>query len=181
MQAGPSPRTVVRRALAADAGALAELAERTFRDTYAAATPVQEFESYVGTSFGPGKQRLEIESADIVTLIAERGGQALGYAQLRRGEAPACVGAGAAVELWRLYVDRPAIGHGVGRELLDAARSEARKLQAHALWLGVWERNARAIAFYRKCGFRQAGAHVFHLGAEAQTDLILVADLTAAP
>lgn len=58
--------------------------------------------------------------------------------------------------------------------VLDAAR----ELGGRTLWLGVWERNPRAMAFYRKCGFRDAGSHQFVVGTDSQTDRIMVKQLT---
>jgi ribosomal protein S18 acetylase RimI-like enzyme len=57
---------------------------------------------------------------------------------------------------------------------MDAVVAAARSRGARTLWLGVWERNARGIAFYRKCGFRPAGTQTFVLGTDPQRDLVLV-------
>jgi ribosomal protein S18 acetylase RimI-like enzyme len=78
------------------------------------------------------------------------------------------------VELARFYVDRPWHGRGVARELMDAARAAARNLGGRTFWLGVWEHNPRAIAFYAKCGFRDVGSHKFLVGSDLQTDRVMV-------
>jgi GNAT superfamily N-acetyltransferase len=90
---------------------------------------------------------------------------------------PACIVQPDAVELHRFYVDRPWHGRAVAQALMAAARDAACALGAHDLWLGVWERNARAIAFYRKCGFVDVGSHHFFVGEDRQTDRVLVARL----
>jgi ribosomal protein S18 acetylase RimI-like enzyme len=169
----PMPPPVIRVATPADAAMLAALAERTFRDTFAAVNTTQDMAAHAAASYGVDKQLAEIESAHIRTLIADIDGVAAGYAQLRIGHAPECVKAHRAVELWRFYIDREWIGHGLAQRLMEAAVTEAQALDASAFWLGVWEHNARAIAFYRKFGFVEVGAHVFRLGDDAQTDLIM--------
>ena len=73
----------------------------------------------------------------------------------------------------RLYVDSRWHGKGVARELMDAAFRIARDLGRETIWLGVWERNLRAKAFYAKYGFREVGSHHFRLGSDDQKDLIL--------
>jgi len=90
-----------------------------------------------------------------------------------RGPAP--------LELKRLYVARAWHGHGVAQALMDAALTAARAHGAQTLWLGVWERNARAAAFYRKYGFTRVGEHTFVLGTDPQTDWVLARPLSDAP
>ena len=77
------------------------------------------------------------------------------------------------VELQRLYVDRTAMGRGVGAALMRATLDAARSAGYRTLWLGVWERNARAISFYERWQFETVGDHVFRLGSDHQTDLIM--------
>ena len=85
------------------------------------------------------------------------------------------------LELKRLYVARAWHGQGVAQALMEAALDAARARGAATLWLGVWERNPRAAAFYRKYGFERVGEHTFMLGADAQTDWLLVRPVAAVP
>ena len=167
----------VRRASAADAATLAALAERTFRDTFTEVNTPENMAAHAAASYGIDKQREEIESDRIRTLLVELDGVVAGYAQLRNGHRPDCVSAENAIELWRFYIDRNGIGRGLAQRLMQAVVVEAAEWNGRALWLGVWERNPRAIAFYRKCGFVEVGAHVFRLGDDAQTDLIMQREL----
>jgi len=169
--------TQIRHASAADAATLAALAERTFRDTFTEVNTPENMAAHAAASYGIDKQRAEIESDRIRTLLVELDGVVAGYAQLRNGHRPDCVSAENAIELWRFYIDRSGIGSGLAQRLMQAVVVEAAEWNGRALWLGVWEHNPRAIAFYRKCGFVEVGAHVFRLGDDAQTDLIMQREL----
>jgi GNAT superfamily N-acetyltransferase len=73
----------------------------------------------------------------------------------------------------RIYVEKDWLGKRVGRLLLERCLQEARGRGYGTIWLGVWEKNARAIAFYQKCGFTKCGTHVFRLGQDEQQDWIM--------
>ena len=176
----PAPALRIRSAVPVDAAALADLAERTFRDTFATVNTPANVAAHTSASYSPARQLVEIESPQIHTLLVEHDDCAIGYAQLRSGHTPECVTVGGAIELWHFYIDSAWLGRGVAQHLREAVLAEAAKLDMQAIWLGVWEHNPRAIAFYRKYGFREIGAHVFHLGSEAQTDSIMLRDLVYA-
>lgn len=169
----------IRRAVPADAELLADLASRTFRDTFAADNPPEDMAVYVAESFGTAQQLAEITSADVVTLLALCG-ELIAFAQLRHGPPPACVTAARPIEVQRFYVDHAWHGRGVAGQLMQAVLREAAAAGATNIWLGVWERNPRAIAFYRKCGFVDVGAHEFRLGTDIQTDRVMVRSLETA-
>jgi ribosomal protein S18 acetylase RimI-like enzyme len=113
--------------------------------------------------------------------LADDAGTLVGFAQLGWGSRTPSVTALRPVELQRLYVTRPAHGTGVAHELMNEVLRLAREHAADHLWLGVWEHNPRAIAFYRKYGFREVGEHVFLLGRDPQRDLILVRSVSGDP
>ena len=170
-----SEQTRVRTATHADAEPLAALAERTFRDTFAADNAAEDIEAYVGEAFAADRVRGELADRANAFLLAFVGGEArpAGYAKLRMGAADPSVAGPDPVELQRLYVDRSALGHGVGAALMRASLDAARSSGHRTVWLGVWERNARAIAFYERWQFGKVGAHVFRLGSDDQTDFIM--------
>ena len=166
----------IRRAVPADADLLADLAARTFHDAFAADNRPEDMAAHMAHAFGPARQLAEITSADIVTFLADCDGPAA-FAQVRRGPAPSCVVSPRPIELWRFYVDRPWHGRGIAGRLMQAVLGEAIAAGATAVWLGVWERNPRAIAFYTKSGFVDVGAHEFRLGTDVQTDRVMVRSL----
>ena len=154
----------------ADVTTLTELARRTFHETFAGDNRAEDMEQYLKETFGERQQARELNDPSITTFLVEQDGVAVAYAQVRSGVAPASVGEGRALEIARFYVDRNAHGRGVAQRLMQAVKEHARALDCTLLWLGVWERNARAIAFYRKCGFERAGSQPFILGSDLQTD-----------
>lgn len=168
---------VIRRAVAADAGLLAELGARTFSETFAADNKPEDMADYLAASFSPLHQAAELTDPRSVFLVAEVDGVAAGYGKLRAGEALEGVAGEKPVELVRLYVSKEWHGRGVGEALMRALVDEARRAGHRTLWLGVWERNARAQAFYRKWNFREVGAHVFQLGSDPQTDLLMAREI----
>jgi ribosomal protein S18 acetylase RimI-like enzyme len=106
-------------------------------------------------------------------LLCEYSGRLAGFAQLRWGKAPSCVLANAPGELQRLYVISEFHGKGVAHGLMNACMDEMTSHRSDVVWLGVWERNPKAIAFYKKFGFHEVGAHVFPLGNDPQRDVVL--------
>jgi ribosomal protein S18 acetylase RimI-like enzyme len=165
--------TTIRAGAPTDAADLADLAARTFRDTFDTSAPPEDMALHLAQAYGPIQQARELADPDITTLVVDADGQLAGYAQLKRGPAPSCVTGDAPVELWRFYLDREWHGQGLAQMLMQRVNEEAHRAQAQTLWLGVWEHNARAQAFYRKCRFTQVGSHVFMVGTDAQTDHIL--------
>ena len=164
---------VIRPAGVADAPWLAALAERTFRETYTAHNTPENMERYVAAHFAPALQAAELADPRCITLVAEVEDRPAGYTQLGHGPAPECVTGRDPVEIMRFYVDRPWHGQGLAQELMRAATQHAQAAGARTLWLGVWEGNPRAIAFYRKCGFAEVGTHTFVFGTDHQRDLVL--------
>jgi GNAT superfamily N-acetyltransferase len=167
----------IRKAALGDAVVLADLARTTFYDTFAATNDAADMALHLQRAYGVPQQAKELEDAGITTLLVEQDGSAIAYAQIRDDHVPECVTGAAPVELWRFYVRSEWHGRGVAQPLMDRVRAEARQRGARTLWLGVWERNDRARAFYAKCGFVDVGEHVFLFGTDPQTDRVMVSPL----
>jgi len=168
----------VRPAVPADARALAALGERTFREAFAADNAPENVAAHLAATYSPARQGEELMDPRRKTLVAAtEGGELIGFVQLLAGEAPPSVRGPAPIELLRLYVARHYHGRGVAQALMAAALEAAADRGALTIWLGVWERNPRAIAFYRKCGFEDVGSQVFILGTDRQTDRVMARPL----
>ena len=172
-----SDEITFRRANVEDAAALAEFARRVFVETYAPDNTPEDMAQYVGAAFGQARQAAELADPAVATVVGEAAGRMAAYAQLRRGAAPACVAGPEPVEIMRFYVDGPYQGRGVAQRLMAEALRTARGLGARTAWLSVWERNPRALAFYRKLGFQVVGSATFLLGADLQDDFVMARPL----
>jgi ribosomal protein S18 acetylase RimI-like enzyme len=161
---------VIRQATLAEAEALLELAARTFYDAFAATNTPENMRAYMSAAFNVEQITTELRDPHSTFLLAELAGRMVGYAKLLRGEVPECVVARPAIELSRLYVEQNVLGAGVGAALMQACLDAARRAGFQAIFLGVWEHNPRAQAFYRKWGFERVGEHVFQMGDDPQTD-----------
>jgi diamine N-acetyltransferase len=172
----PTIAVRIRRASIDDAARLAEFGRQAFHDTFAADNRPEDMAAYLDATFGEERQRAELLDPCSTYLVAERaedGVDLLGYARLRMGDAPDVVRAAPAVEIARFYARRDMVGQGIGASLMRACLAHARTLGARAAWLGVWEHNARAIAFYARWGFADVGTLEFVLGEDVQTDRIM--------
>jgi diamine N-acetyltransferase len=165
----------IRIATPADAVRLAALAERTFRDSFSDENSAADMDAYVQGSFSLDRIRDELADDANTFLLAfvDDADEPAGYAKLRAGPTDPSVTGPDPVELERLYVERNAIGQGVGAALMQAVLGAARLADRRTLWLGVWEHNPRAISFYERWGFEVVGDHVFRLGSDDQRDLVM--------
>lgn len=166
---------MIRYATSSDNRLLAEIGAETFRDTFAADNTPEDMARYLAEAFSPERQAAELAEPDSLFLIAEIGTDVAGYARLKFRPMPDAdaVGTDGSVELARLYARNSWIGHGVGAALMNACQAAARERACTTIWLGVWERNQRAIRFYEKSGFTAVGEQIFQLGNDAQRDLIM--------
>ena len=163
----------IRHATVEDAGLLSELGARTFAETFAGDNTPEDLAAYTAASFSVARMTAELEDPASIFLIAELNGSAAGYAKLHDGEPENCIEGANPIELVRIYVSRDWLGRGAGEQLMRACLDEARQAGHETIWLGVWERNERAQAFYRKWNFRTVGEHMFRLGSDLQRDLVM--------
>ena len=168
---------LIRRGSAADAPVLAALARETFFDTFASTNDATDMALHLARAYGVPQQTAELTDPAITTLLAEEGGETVAYAQLRAGHAPDFVSGSAPIELWRFYVQRGWHGRGIAQALMARVVTESVSAGARTLWLGVWEHNHRARAFYGKCGLVDVGQHVFLFGTDPQTDRVMARSL----
>jgi ribosomal protein S18 acetylase RimI-like enzyme len=164
----------IRSANTVDAQNLSVLAEATFRDTFGSMNTAEDMNLHCQSRYGEGIQSAEIADPSVVTLVCEHDGDLIAYAQLRWSDTPSCVESKCAAEIQRLYVAKPWHGVGVAQAMMNACLRELEAREFDVVWLGVWEHNPRAIAFYQKFGFAEVGSHIFPLGTDPQRDIILV-------
>jgi ribosomal protein S18 acetylase RimI-like enzyme len=167
----------IRRATLNDKAALRTLVIKTFRDTFDEHNTAEDMEQYVSKSFSEAQIENELKEEKTVFFLAADGDRIVGYAKVREGEKQEALGGKQALELHRIYVDKEYFGKKIGNILLDTCFDYTKQAGYKTIWLGVWEHNTKAIAFYTKHGFEKFGAHVFVLGADEQTDWLMKKDI----
>lgn len=163
----------IRRATIQDLASLQQIGRQTFRETFAATNSAQNMEAYLAESFAEARLRAELTNPHSAFYLAEAGGAVVGYLKVNTGPAQTEAQAAEALEIERIYVLQAYHGQRVGQQLYDYAMRLAAEAGAGYVWLGVWEANQRAIRFYQKNGFVAFGQHVFTLGDDAQTDIMM--------
>lgn len=161
-----------------EAAALSVFAERLFRETYSSDYDASDIDEYVAGAFGAERQAAELLEPGGRVLVADDARDGLlGFAHMRESAPPPALVGKPVVEIARFYVDRRWHGLGIARLLMVACVAEARSRSAEALWLNVYQRNGRAIAFYEKSGFERAGTQPFALGSRVDQDWVMVRTL----
>jgi len=167
------PDVMIRTATTADAAILADLGARTFRETFEAVSSPENLAAFLEGAYGEALQRAELMDPARPARILEVDGVPSGFLQLRLGHREPGVPGERPVELQRIYVLRSAQGGGRGAALMTEAVEMARAWGADSLWLGVWEHNDKALAFYARSGFCEVGEHLFKIGDQVDRDLLL--------
>ena len=165
-------------AAAQHSAVVAALSQQTFVDAFVKDNNPADLNAYVSQAFSEATIQQELSDPSSAFYLAYLQEELIGYLKLRRGSAPDALRDCKALELQRIYVRQRAVGRGIGAQLMQTAVDYALKAEYHVLWLGVWERNPSAIAFYRKWGFTKFGTHTFMIGKDAQTDWLMQKSLT---
>jgi diamine N-acetyltransferase len=160
----------LRHAAVSDAGILLEFAARTYYETFSPVNTQENMQAYMESAFTLPRLQEEIQDPGAIFLLVEIDGALCGYAKLLADKPPDCIPPDKAVELVRFYVDRSWHGSGLASTLMEACLAEAKQRGFKTIYLGVWERNFRAQAFYRKWNFVRVGEHVFQMGDDPQID-----------
>jgi GNAT superfamily N-acetyltransferase len=166
-----------REATLQDVEPLLQLARRTYYETFAAVNTPGNMDAYLSSTITLPQLTAELSDPRATFYVAEIDGGLIGYAKLHAGTPPDCVIGEGPIELVRLYVDRPWQGHGVAATLMNMCLTAARKAGFKTMYLGVWEKNHRAQAFYRKWEFVPVGAHIFQMGDDPQIDFWMMRPL----
>jgi GNAT superfamily N-acetyltransferase len=169
----------LRRATAADNELLAAIGAQAFADTFGPDNTPENMAAYLAHAFSPAQQAAELADPRGLFLLAESDGQTAGFAHLHAGPPPGTALGQRPIELARLYALRGFIGRGVGAALMAAGLAAAEQRGCDMIWLGVWEHNPRARAFYARWGFLETGTQSFQLGSDTQRDLVMQRPLAA--
>lgn len=161
---------LVRPATIHDAALIADLSRETFRETFAPYNTAADMEAFMREQFTREALITEVGAAGNTFFIAWDGDEAVGYARIYESKDDA---AQKKMEIARIYAKASAIGKGVGKRLMQTCIEFAQAQGKKYVWLGVWEKNDRAIQFYTAWGFEKVGVHDFRLGTDIQHDWIM--------
>lgn len=167
----------IQKASSNDAALIADLGRRTFVEAFGRYNDPDELKTYLSLAFALNRIAAELADPKATFLLAFAAAVPIGYAKLRAGQAPSCVQGPHPIELERLYVQQNALAAGCGGALMNFCLDQARQKGYERMWLGVWERNARARRFYRKWGFVEVGRKDFAVGRDVQKDIIMTKEL----
>jgi len=167
----------IRYGTTADAKMLSELGAKTFYDTFAKDNTPENMAAHLKNSYSPEIQLNELANPDHIFLIVDDESQTIGYAQLILNSKEEFITGNKPLEVRRIYAIQEYLGKGVGKALMQAAIHEAEQRGCDSVWLGVWEKNPRAIEFYKKWGFKEVGTHTFTVGDDPQRDFIMELEL----
>jgi ribosomal protein S18 acetylase RimI-like enzyme len=158
----------IRQATKSHAALIADLSRQTFYETFAAQNRREDMELFLREQFTHDTLMAEVGATGNTFLIAYAANEPVGYARLR------ATGTNTTdIEIARLYATAAVIGRGVGKALMQACLDVAKEENKKTVWLGVWEKNARAITFYTAWGFEKVGEQDFRLGNDVQRDWIM--------
>jgi|GEM_PF-238153 len=157
--------------------ALQEIGKKTFSETFSENNTEESMAQYLETSFATEKLQGELKDSNSEFYFARLDDKVIGYLKLNTGSSQTEMKGDNALEIERIYVSKEFHGKKVGQALYEKAMAIAGEKKVDYLWLGVWENNLRAIGFYRKNGFKEFDQHIFMLGNEEQTDIMMKLDL----
>ncbi len=169
---------LIREATTKDAKLLVELKQQTFRDTFEGENEPGDMDIYCERHFNENIQRSELESNQFTLFICECEGETSGYAQIHWQSDTDSIDARNPAEIQRFYILKQWHGKGVAKQLMKVCLEEIANHLCDIVWLGVWEHNQRAIAFYQKYLFNVVGNKTFTLGTDHQNDFIMSRRLT---
>lgn len=160
-----------------DVKALRALSVKTYGETFAPFNSQENLRAYLEGAFREEKLLAELQNEDSAFYFAYCGVVPAGYIKVNESPAQTDIGDATSLEIERLYVSREFQGRGIGAALMQFAVNLAAQRKKRYVWLGVWEKNEKALRFYRKQGFYWIGAHPFVMGDDVQTDDLMRKDL----
>jgi ribosomal protein S18 acetylase RimI-like enzyme len=163
----------IRKATVKDATIVASFGARTFEEAFGSQNTKEDMEAYLSSNFNEERIRSQLSDESSNFLLVYKENRLIGYSMLHAGDAPDAVSGLKPIELVRIYIDGIHKGKGHGSRLMEACVQAAAETDHDVIWLGVWEKNESAIAFYRKWGFEKVGIIEFILGSDVQHDFIM--------
>ena len=160
-----------------DAEKLQKIGKQTFFETFYESNSDENMQKYLIEGFSIEKLTTELTDTNAEFYFAVFDEEVIGYLKLNFGDSQTELKDNKALEIERIYVSKEFHGKSIGQLLYDKAIEVANQKNADYVWLGVWEENPRAISFYKKNGFVEFDKHIFRLGDDEQTDIMMKLNL----
>jgi ribosomal protein S18 acetylase RimI-like enzyme len=163
----------IRKCTLEDLEILQDVRVETFNETFKDQNSPENMKAYLDKAFNLNQLEQEISNSYSEFYFISYNGEIAGYLKVNTEEAQTELMGNDSLEIERIYIKSRYQKHGLGKLLLNKAMEVAAERHKRKVWLGVWERNENAIAFYKKMGFVQTGSHSFYMGDEEQRDYIM--------
>ncbi|MDR2919981.1 MAG: GNAT family N-acetyltransferase [Tannerella sp.] len=163
----------IKRVTLNDIIQLQEISRRTFSETFAAVNTSENMAKYLEEGLSSAKLTAELNDKGSEFYFAMLDNRVIGYLKLNSGQSQTELKDDKALEIERIYVLHEFLGKRIGQMLYEQAIQIAQRINAGYIWLGVWEENHRAMNFYKKNGFVEFDKHIFKLGDDEQTDIMM--------
>ena len=166
-------QTKLRKLTIADVDQLQEIGIRTFSDTFSSGNTEEDMKQYLESEFSIDKLKTELVDKNSEFYFVELENKVIGYLKVNFGRAQTEIQSENTLEIQRIYVLKDFYGKKIGQLMYEKAIAIAKQKKVDYVWLGVWEENQRAISFYKKNGFKTFDKHIFKLGDDEQTDIMM--------
>lgn len=166
-----------RKISISDIDQLHEIGIRTFDETFSSLNSEENMREYLESGFSSDKLKAELTDHNSEFYFAEINNKPIGYLKINFGDSQTEILDENSLEIERLYVLKEFHGKKVGQILYEKAIEISKQKKVDYVWLGVWEDNYRAIRFYKKQGFVEFDKHIFRLGKDDQTDIMMRLDM----
>jgi diamine N-acetyltransferase len=163
----------IKKVTLTDIDQLQKISKKTFSETFSSGNTEENMAKYIEEGFSLERLTAELNNNNSEFYFAILENDVIGYLKLNFGKSQTELKDDKALEIERIYVLKEFYGKSVGQILYKKAIQIAKQTNADYIWLGVWENNPRAINFYRKNGFIEFDKHIFRLGDDEQTDIMM--------
>ncbi|HDR7660177.1 MULTISPECIES: GNAT family N-acetyltransferase [Bacillus] len=167
----------IKKCTLEDLHKLQEISYETFDETFKHQNSPENMNAYLEKAFNLKQLEKELANLSSQFYFMYFNNEVAGYVKVNTNDAQSEEMGDESLEIERIYIKSTFQKHGLGKHLLNRAIEIAIEHNKKKIWLGVWEKNENAIAFYKKMGFVQVGAHSFYMGDEEQIDFIMTKTL----
>ncbi len=164
---------MIKKCTLEDLHKLQEISYETFNETFKHQNSPANMNAYLEKAFNLKQLEKELANISSQFFFVYFNNKVAGYLKVNSNDAQSEEMGDESLEMERIYIQNKFQKHGLGKYLLNKAVEIAMECNKEKIWLGVWEKNENAIAFYKKMGFVHTGTHSFYMGDEEQMDFIM--------